>query len=112
MDILTRQEKRVAKLIAEEQSEKMIAEALFISPKTVPVHKKNIRKKWNVKTNVGIAIKYLQSLESPKQFVIRVLIIGLGLWSSLGAVERNHNRRPRKVSRVSRQARKTTYKMA
>lgn len=72
MDILTRQENRVARLIAEEQSEKMIAEKLFISPKTVPVHKKNIRKKLGVKTNVGIAVKFLQSLEHPKEFVLTV----------------------------------------
>lgn len=77
MDILTRQENRVAKLIAEEQSEKMIADILFISPKTVPVHKKNIRKKLGVKTNVGIAVKYLQSLEHPKKFALACFFLSL-----------------------------------
>lgn len=70
MDILTRQENRIAKLIAEEMSEKMIAAELFISPKTVTVHKKNIRKKLGVKSSVGIAIRYLQSLEHPQKFVL------------------------------------------
>lgn len=81
MDILTRQENRVARLIAEEQSEKMIAETLFISPKTVPVHKKNIRRKLGVKTNVGIAVKYILSLEDPKQFVLVCLFLGLQLFA-------------------------------
>lgn len=77
MDLLTRQENRIAKLIAEELSEKMIADVLFISEKTVPVHKKNIRKKLGVKSNVGIAIKYLQSLENPKQFVLSMFFLVL-----------------------------------
>lgn len=86
MDLLTKQENRVAKLIAAEQSEKMIAAALFISPKTVPVHKKNIRKKLGVKTNVGIAVKYLQSLEFPKQFVLGGLFLVVQLFS-IGVVD-------------------------
>lgn len=81
MELLTRQEERIARLIAEEQSEKMIAAKLFISPKTVPVHKKNIRRKLGVKTNVGIAVKYLQSLEYPKQFALTVMFLLLQLFA-------------------------------
>ena len=103
MNLLTRQENRVAKLIAEEQSEKMIAETLFISPKTVPVHKKNIRKKLGVKTNVGIAVKYLQSLEFPKQFVLVCMFLGLQLFA-IGSVDNQERifRSGRRSSKVRR----------
>lgn len=81
--LLTRQEYRIAKLIAEEQSEKMIADSLYISPKTVPVHKKNIRKKLGVKTNVGVAIRFVQSLEQPKKFVVALVLLLVQTFSVL-----------------------------
>lgn len=81
MEILTKQENKIAELIALECSEKQIADQLFISTKTVPVHKKNIRKKLKVKTNVGIAVKFLQSLEQPKNFVLSVCFLMLQLFT-------------------------------
>lgn len=80
-NLLTRQEKRIARLIAQDKSEKMIAHELFISEKTVHTHNKNIRKKLGVSTKVGIAIKYVQSLDDPKKFIIASLFLALQLFA-------------------------------
>lgn len=72
---LTSREYEVAGLIAKDLSQKMIADELFISPGTVHKHNSNIRKKWNVKTSVGIAVRYLQTLDSPKQFVLASMFL-------------------------------------
>ena len=77
MILLTDREYQIAGCIAADLSEKMIAEKLFISPGTVHTHKKNIRKKWNVKSAVGIAVKYILQLEEPKKFAIAMLFISL-----------------------------------
>ena len=61
-EILTKQEKRVANLIAQEYLEKEIAAALFISVHTVHTHTKNIRKKLNVKNIAGITRVYMLCL--------------------------------------------------
>lgn len=53
---LTRREKEIATLIAGESSHREIADKLYISPRTVEVHKDNILKKINAKKSVGIAI--------------------------------------------------------
>lgn len=73
--ILTNRELEVAECVASDLSEKMIAAKLFISPGTVHKHTANIRKKWNVKTSVGIAVKYVQGLEFPKKFVLASLFL-------------------------------------
>jgi DNA-binding CsgD family transcriptional regulator len=65
--ILTEREYQIAGCIASDMSEKMIAAKLFISPGTVHAHKKNIRKKWKVSTNVGIAVKYILQLKEPNK---------------------------------------------
>lgn len=54
---LTPREKEIIKLIAKEYSNAMIAEALFISERTVETHRKNIFRKTNTKNIVGL-IKY------------------------------------------------------
>lgn len=81
METLTKQENKVAYLITSQYSEKMIADKLFISPKTVPVHKRNIFKKWGVKNIAGVAVKYIQSLENPKAFkpAVMCLLLQLGV---------------------------------
>lgn len=98
MEILTKQENNVARLIASEFSEKMIADKLFISPKTVPVHKRNIFKKWNVKNIAGVAVKYIQSLENPKAFKPAVMCLLL----QLGVVFFNVDYDVRQVRKTSR----------
>lgn len=54
---LSKREKKVLKLIAEEYSSKDIASILNISIRTVDTHRKNIAKKLKTKSLVGL-IKY------------------------------------------------------
>lgn len=51
---LTRREKQVLSLIADEQTTPEIAEALFISENTVESHRKNLLHKFNVKNVAGL----------------------------------------------------------
>ncbi|MES2590976.1 MAG: response regulator transcription factor [Bacteroidota bacterium] len=51
---LTKREKEIVQLIAKEYSNAKIAEALFISERTVETHRKNIFQKANTKTVVGL----------------------------------------------------------
>jgi two-component system, NarL family, nitrate/nitrite response regulator NarL len=53
-DLLTRREKEIIQLIAKEYTNVMIAEQLFISEYTVESHRKNIFRKTNVKSIVGL----------------------------------------------------------
>ncbi len=55
--VLSDREHEVLKLIAREFSNKQIAKALFISERTVETHRKNIFRKTNTKSIVGL-IKY------------------------------------------------------
>ena len=54
---LTPREREILKLIAEEQSNKAIAELLFISERTVETHRKHIFRKTQTKSIVGL-IRY------------------------------------------------------
>ncbi len=54
---LTDREKEILRLIAQEFSNAKISEKLFISERTVESHRKNIFRKTNTKTIVGL-IKY------------------------------------------------------
>ena len=56
-DLLTKREKEIIKLFAEENTNSMIAEKLFISEHTVESHRKNIFRKTNAKSIVGL-VKY------------------------------------------------------
>jgi two-component system, NarL family, nitrate/nitrite response regulator NarL len=51
---LTDREKEIIKLIAQEYSNAQIGEKLFISERTVETHRKNIFRKANTKTIVGL----------------------------------------------------------
>jgi len=51
---LTRREKEVLKLIAEELTTNEIAERLFISLNTVETHRRNLISKFNVRNSVGL----------------------------------------------------------
>ncbi|MCD4791815.1 MAG: response regulator transcription factor [Bacteroidales bacterium] len=55
--LLTKRELEILKLIADEKSNRQIADTLFISERTVESHRKNIFRKTNTKTVVGL-IKY------------------------------------------------------
>lgn len=52
--LLTAREREIVKLIAEEYSNKQIAEALFISERTVETHRKNIFRKTGTSSLVGL----------------------------------------------------------
>jgi DNA-binding NarL/FixJ family response regulator len=54
LDLLTEREVEVLKMIAEEMTSPEIAEKLFISPKTVETHRKNLMKKIGVNNTLGI----------------------------------------------------------
>ena len=56
-DLLTERETEILKLVCEEYTTAGIAEKLFISPRTVDTHRKNILEKTQSKTIVGL-IKY------------------------------------------------------
>lgn len=56
-ELLTEREREILNLIAKEFSNKQIAEKLFISERTVETHRKNIFRKTNTSTLVGL-IKY------------------------------------------------------
>jgi two-component system, NarL family, nitrate/nitrite response regulator NarL len=53
-ELLTEREKEILKLIAKEFSNKQMAEKLFISERTVETHRKNIFRKTNTNTLVGL----------------------------------------------------------
>lgn len=52
--LLTPREREILKLIAEEYSNKQIAEELFISERTVETHRKNIFRKTKTQSLVGL----------------------------------------------------------
>nr|WKN36171.1 response regulator transcription factor [Tunicatimonas sp. TK19036] len=54
LDLLTEREREVLKMIAEEMTNPEIAEKLFISPKTVETHRKNLMKKIGVNNTLGV----------------------------------------------------------
>ena len=54
---LTKREKEVLKLIAEENTNHEIADKLFISPRTVDTHRRNLLQKLKVKNTAGL-VKY------------------------------------------------------
>lgn len=56
-ELLTEREREILNLIAKEHSNKRIAEKLFISERTVETHRKNIFRKTNTTSLVGL-IKY------------------------------------------------------
>lgn len=51
---LTKRETEILKLIAEENTNQDIAEKLFISPRTVDTHRRNLLQKLNVKNTAGL----------------------------------------------------------
>jgi len=57
---LTKREKEVLILIAEEYNTKEIATDLFISVNTVETHRKNLISKFNVKNSIGLVRKAMQ----------------------------------------------------
>lgn len=65
MKLLTKQEEKISRCIAQGLIEKEIAEKLFISEHTVHTHYKNIRKKLGAKNIADITRIYILSLARP-----------------------------------------------
>ncbi|HFA51342.1 MAG TPA: response regulator transcription factor [Bacteroidetes bacterium] len=64
---ITGRELQVLKYIAEELTNKEIAVKLFISPRTVETHRRNLIQKLRVKNTVGLVRYYLENLKPQKQ---------------------------------------------
>ena len=58
--VITIREFEILKFVAEEFSNKEIADILFISPRTVETHKRNLIQKLKVKNTVGLVKYYLE----------------------------------------------------
>lgn len=54
LDMLTEREVEILKMVALENSNTVIAEKLYISPKTVETHRKNLMKKIGARNSLGI----------------------------------------------------------
>lgn len=54
LSLLTERELEILKMIAEEMTNQEVADKLFISPKTVETHRKNLMKKIGVNNTLGI----------------------------------------------------------
>ena len=59
---LTERENEILQCIVEELTNKEIASKLFISPRTVETHRRNLIQKLNVKNSVGLVKYYLKQL--------------------------------------------------
>ncbi len=62
---ITKREQQILEFIYKELTNKEIANKLFISPRTVDTHKRNLRKKLNVKSTIGLIKYYLNNF--PKE---------------------------------------------
>lgn len=60
-EFLTSREKEVLQLICKQMSSKEIGEQLFISPRTVEIHRKNIISKTNTKNIAGLVVFAIQN---------------------------------------------------
>ncbi len=63
---ITTREQQILEFLYKEFTNKEIAEKLFISPRTVDTHKRNLRKKLNVKSSVGLIKYYLNNVQDVK----------------------------------------------
>jgi len=63
---ITTREQQILEYLYKEYTNKEIADRLFISPRTVDTHKRNLRKKLNVKSSVGLIKYYLTNVQGDK----------------------------------------------
>lgn len=63
---ITNREQQILEFLYKELTNKEIADRLFISPRTVDTHKRNLRKKLNVKSSVGLIKYYLNHIQTGK----------------------------------------------
>ncbi len=63
---ITNREQQILEFLYKEYTNREIADRLFISPRTVDTHKRNLRKKLNVKSSVGLIKYYLNHVRTEK----------------------------------------------
>jgi len=63
---ITNREQQILEFLYKEYTNREIADHLFISPRTVDTHKRNLRKKLNVKSSVGLIKYYLNHVQKAK----------------------------------------------
>lgn len=63
---ITNREQQILEFLYKELTNREIADRLFISPRTVDTHKRNLRKKLNVKSSVGLIKYYLMNIQPNK----------------------------------------------
>ena len=63
---ITNREQQILEFLYKELTNREIADRLFISPRTVDTHKRNLRKKLNVKSSVGLIKYYLMNVQPNK----------------------------------------------
>lgn len=61
---ITTREHQILEFLYKEYTNKEIADRLFISPRTVDTHKRNLRKKLNVKSSIGLIKYYLNNVQN------------------------------------------------
>lgn len=67
LQVLTNREREVLQHVANELSNKEIADKLFISPRTVETHKRNLIQKLKVRNTVGLVKYYMHRIGMPKE---------------------------------------------
>ena len=75
MKTLTKQESKIAHLVAKGFAEKEIGDQMCISPHTVHAHTRNIRNKWNARNIADITRIYILSLENPRKALAAVMFV-------------------------------------
>ncbi|MFD0763011.1 helix-turn-helix transcriptional regulator [Lutibacter aestuarii] len=105
MKPLTKQENRIAHLIAQGCIEKEIADKLFISQLTVHTHSRNIRAKIGAKNIADITRMYILSLPKASDVLKAVLFLAIQLHMVLNVTDIDLRRPPRirtraKISRT------------
>ncbi len=59
-DVLTKREQEILRLVAEEKGNQEIAQMLYVSPRTVETHKRNILLKLKIKNVAGLVKYYMK----------------------------------------------------
>lgn len=77
MKNLTKRQYTIARLITLGNSEKEIADQLFVSYDTVHTHTYHIRKKLGARSAVDIARQFILNLDDPKKYFAALLFFAL-----------------------------------
>ena len=107
---LTETEDKIATLVTLGYSEKIVADMLCVSPKTVNNHKYNIFRKNNLNNVADLVREYILSKEDPKKYFSALLCLVVQLFAVFTLSTQNINRKPRMVNkpRISRFEQTTT----